>query len=162
MVISVKNKKIDEDKFIQMRREVLAEWPTGQEVDMDEAVEYQQGLSDGHNFMKVTQKLREEGRTAVWPRAGTPVLEDELALVKALVESGVVHVPVTIDSYTRRYEFDKAKQALEESIKTGRAQLNGYPIVTHGVKTTRKVVESVDAAFSPRGAGIAQVIGALK
>ncbi|MCJ7606172.1 MAG: hypothetical protein MUO19_09115 [Dehalococcoidales bacterium] len=153
MAISVKQQKIDEDRFMQMRREVLMEWPTGQEVDMAEAVEYQQNLSDGHNFMKVTQKLKEEGRMTVWPRAGTPVLEDEIALVKTLVDAGIVHVPVTIDSYTRRYEFDKAKQALEESIRTGRAQLNGYPIVTHGVKNTRKVIESVDAAFSPRGAG---------
>jgi methylaspartate mutase epsilon subunit len=149
----VRQRKIDEDRFIQMRREVLAEWPTGQEIDMDEAVEYQRALSDGHNFMKVTQKLKEEGRTTVWPRAGTPVLEDELALVKTLVEAGIVHIPVTIDSYTRRYEFDKARQALEETIRTGRPQLNGYPIVTHGVKNTRKVVESVEAAFSPRGAG---------
>jgi len=30
--------------------------------------------------------------------------------------------------------------------------LNGYPIAIHGVKNTRKVIESVDAAFSPRGA----------
>ena len=31
--------------------------------------------------------------------------------------------------------------------------MNGYPIINHGVKKTRKLVESVDAAFSPRGAG---------
>ncbi len=153
MEISVRNKKIDEELFMRMRREVLKEWPTGAEVDFDEAVEYQRNLSEGHNFMKVTQKLREEGRTAVWPRAGTPVLEDEIALVKTLVASGIVHVPVTIDSHTRRYDYRKAQQGLDESIRTGKPHLNGYPIVIHGVKNTRKVIESVEAAFSPRGAG---------
>jgi len=153
MQISVRNKKIDEELFMRMRREVLKEWPTGAEVDFDEAVEYQRNLSEGHNFMKVTQKLREEGRTAVWPRAGTPVLEDEIALVKTLVASGIVHVPVTIDSHTRRYDYRKAQQGLDESIRTGKPHLNGYPIVIHGVKNTRKVIESVEAAFSPRGAG---------
>jgi methylaspartate mutase epsilon subunit len=103
--------------------------------------------------MKVTQKVREQGITSVWPRAGTPVLEDEIELVKTLVKSGVRHVPVTTDSYTRTFQYEKAQAALEESIKTGKAMLNGFPIVIHGVKNTRKVIESVDAAFSPRGCG---------
>ncbi len=151
MDTEIRNKRIDEKKFLDMRKEVLAMWPTGKEVDLKEAVEYSRKLPDTKNFMKVTQKLHEEGRTTVWPRAGYPILEDEIALVKSLVASGIRHVPVTTDSYTRRYEFEKAQKALEESIKTGKNMLNGFPIVIHGVKNTRKVIESVDAAFSPRG-----------
>jgi methylaspartate mutase epsilon subunit len=152
MGIKVRQKRIDEDRFLEEHRKVLTEWPTGKEVDLQEAVEYSRNLPDSKNFMKATQKLRQEGKTTVWPRAGTPVLEDEIALVKTLVNSGVRHVPVTIDSYTRNYQYARAQQALEESIKAGRPMLNGYPIVNHGVKNTRKVIESVDAAFSPRGA----------
>jgi methylaspartate mutase epsilon subunit len=150
--IKVKQKRIDEDRLLEMRKAVLAEWPTGKEVDLEEAVEYQRNLPDSKNFMKLTQKLRQEGKTFIMPRAGTPVLEDEIALVKTLVTAGIRHIPVTIDSYTRLYQYDKAQQALDESINTGRPMLNGYPIVNHGVKNTRKVIESVDAAFSPRGA----------
>ena len=40
---------------------------------------------------------------------------------------------------------------LQECNRTGKALLNGYPIINQGVKQTRKLVESVDAAFSPRG-----------
>jgi methylaspartate mutase epsilon subunit len=149
----VKQKRIDEDRFLEMHKEVLVQWPTGQEVVLDEAVEYHRNLPESKNFMKVTEKLRQEGRTAVWPRAGTPVLEDEIKLVKTLVNAGIRHIPVTLDSYTRLLQFEKVQQALEETIRTGRILLNGYPIVNHGVKNTRKVVESVDAAFSPRGAG---------
>jgi methylaspartate mutase epsilon subunit len=151
MESGVRQARIPEKKFLEMRKEVLAQWPTGREVDLEEAVAYQRGLPDSKNFMKVTQKLHAEGRTTVWPRAGTPVLEDEIALVKTLVDAGVRHVPVTIDSYTRNYQFEKAQQALEESIRTGKPMLNGFPIVNHGVRNTRRVVESVDAAFSPRG-----------
>ncbi len=151
METTVKQKRIDEKAFLEMRKEVLAQWPTGKEVDLQEAVGYNRSLPDSKNFMKVTQKNHREGRISLWPRAGTPILEDEIALVKTLVESGIKHIPVTTDSYTRNYQFEKAQKALDESIKTGKAMLNGYPIVIHGVKNTRKVIESVDAAFSPRG-----------
>jgi methylaspartate mutase epsilon subunit len=152
MQTMVRQKRIDEDKFLEMRKEVLAEWPTGKEVDLEEAVEYQRSLPASKNFTKVTEKLRQEGKTTVWPRAGTPVLEDEIKLVNTLVAQGIRHVPVTIDAYTRLHQFEKAQQALEESIKTGRPMLNGYPIINHGVKNTRKVIESAEAAFVPRGA----------
>jgi methylaspartate mutase epsilon subunit len=151
METTIKQKRIDEKTFLEMRKEVLIQWPTGKEVDLAEAVEYNRSLPDSKNFMKVTQKVHAEGRSSLWPRAGTPILEDEIALVKTLAESGIKHIPVTTDSYTRNYQFEKAQKALEESIKTGKAMLNGYPIVIHGVKNTRKVIESVDAAFSPRG-----------
>jgi len=153
MEIKVKQKRIDEDRFLEMRKEVLTQWPTGKEVDLEEAVAYQLSLPESKNFMKVTEKARKEGKTLIWPRAGTPVLEDEIGLVKTLVEAGIRHIPVTIDSYTRLSQFDKAQQALDESIRTGRPMLNGYPIVNYGVKNTRKLVESVEAAFVPRGAG---------
>jgi len=153
MEYKVRQKKIDEKTFLEMHKEVLAQWPTGQEVNLDEAVEYSRNLPDSKNFMKVTLKQRQEGRTTVWPRAGTPILEDEIELVKTLARAGIKHIPVTIDSYTRNYQFAKAQAALEESIRTGKPLLNGYPIVVHGVKNTRRVTESVDAAFSPRGAG---------
>jgi methylaspartate mutase epsilon subunit len=152
MDIKVRNQKIDEELFLKMHKKVLAEWPTGKEVDLEEAVAYSRALPDSKNFMKVSLKQTAEGITTIWPRAGTPILEDEIKLVKTLVASGIRHVPVTIDSYTRNLQFEKAGKALEESIKTGKVVLNGYPIVNHGVKNTRKVIESVDAAFSPRGA----------
>src|SRR5512136_2390695 len=123
MDTKVRQKRIDEDQFLEEHNRVLTEWPTGREVDLREAVEYSRNLPDSKNFMKVTQKLRQEGKTTVWPRAGTPVLEDEIALVKTLVNSGVRHVPVTIDSYTRNYQYARAQQALEESIKVGRPML---------------------------------------
>jgi methylaspartate mutase epsilon subunit len=157
----VRQHRIDEDEFMKWREKELSIWPTGKEVILDEAVEYQRCLPESKSFLKVIERLRREGKTVVFPRAGTPILEDEIELNRTLVESGVPLIPVTSDSYTRGLQLEKAQQALEESIRTGKPILNGYPIINHGVKNTRKVVEACNAAFNPRlGSRICQKLGA--
>jgi methylaspartate mutase epsilon subunit len=151
METKLKNKRLDENEFLKMREPFLAQWRTGREVDLDEAVEYQKKLPDSKNWHKVALKLHEEGRTAIFPRAGTGLLEDQISLSKKLVESGVPFIPVTTDSYTRQLDFEKVESILAEMRKTGRNLLNGYPIINYGVKQTRKIIESVDrGAFNPR------------
>ena len=145
------NKRIDDDLLMKKRREELDKWPTGKEVDFEEAAAYQKSLPDSKIWWKVMAKLREEGRMSVFPRAGTPVLEKMIELCQGLRESGVVLIPVTTDSYTRLGQYEKVQGILDECNRTGKALLNGYPIINQGVKKTRKLVESVDAAFSPRG-----------
>ena len=125
-------------------------WPTGKEVDLDEAFAYHKDLPDHKNFMMVAKQLREEGRTVVFPRAGTPIIEQEIELNKTLYESGLPLIPVTSDSYCRLLRFDKAQRGLEASIKSGQPKLNGFPTVVHGVKNTRKVVESSEGALNQR------------
>ena len=150
MEIEVRNEKWEEDKFFKVRQEVLSMWPTGKEVDLEEAIEYHKSLPDHKVFWKVAEKLYREGRAAVFPRAGTPILEQEIALNKALIDSGMVFVPVTPDSYCRLLQFEKAEQGLKESIRTGQPKLNGYPTVIHGVKNTRKVVDACGGALCQR------------
>jgi methylaspartate mutase epsilon subunit len=151
--IKIRNKRVDDDLLMKRRRAELDKWPTGKEVDFEESVAYQKSLPDSKIWWKVMVKLREEGRMSVFPRAGTPILEKMIELCQGLRESGVVLIPVTTDSYTRLGQYEKVEGILKESYRTGKALLNGYPIINHGVKKTRKLVESVDAAFSPRGAG---------
>jgi len=151
--LRIRNKKIDDDLLMKKRREELDKWPTGKEVDFDEAVAYQKSLPDSKIWWKVMVKLREEGRMSVFPRAGTPILENMIELCRGLRDSGVVLIPVTTDSYTRLGQFEKVEEILKECNSTGKALLNGYPIINQGVEKTRKLIESIDAAFSPRGAG---------
>ncbi|HTY63801.1 MAG TPA: hypothetical protein VMG30_16250 [Acidobacteriota bacterium] len=151
METKLRNKRLDEKEFLKMRAPYLAQWRTGREVDLDEAVEYQKKLPDSKNWHKVARKLSAEGRTAIFPRAGTGLLEDQISLSRKLVSSGVPFIPVTTDSYTRQLDFEKVEGILEEMRKTGRNLLNGYPIINYGVKQTRKIIESVDeGAFNPR------------
>jgi methylaspartate mutase epsilon subunit len=151
--LRVSNSRLDDDLLMRRRREELNKWPTGKEVDFEEAVAFQKSLPDSKIWWKVMKKLREEGRLSVFPRAGTPILEKMIELCQGLRDSGVVLIPVTTDSYTRLGQYEKVEGILQECNRTGKALLNGYPIINQGVKQTRKLVESVDAAFSPRGAG---------
>ncbi len=154
-MIRVKQQRIDDETFAKMRREVLSAWHTGKEVDLDEAIEYQKKLSDSKNFTKALAKYKEEGKIGLFPRSGVPDVGEEIKLLRGLNEVGVRLFPFTTDSYTRNLQLDKAQKGLEESIKTGKRKLNGYPIINHGVKTTRRVVESCEGAFDPRSSRVA-------
>lgn len=153
MEIKAKNKRLDEDLYLKKRKEWLAEWHTGKEIDFDDTIAYQKSLPPTKVWWQVMEQLRKDGRTAVSPRGGTGVLEDEIKLCRTLEHAGVPLIPVTTDSYSRSRKYERAEQALQESMKTGKQILNGYPIAIHGIKNTRKVVESCNAAFTPRGAG---------
>lgn len=155
-MINVKQKRIDEDVFLKLREEVLAPWPTGKEIDLEEAVAYQKSLPDSKNFTKVIAKFKEEGRIGLFPRSGVPVVEEEIKLLQSLNSVGVRLFPFTTDAYTRNLQLDKAQQCLEESIRTGKMKLNGYPIINHGVKTNRRVVESCEGALDPRSSRVGQ------
>ena len=150
MEIAVRNRKWDEERFLRERKKVLSTWPTGKDVDFEEAVEYHRNLPEHKNFTKVIQKLHQEGKTVIFPRAGTPVLEQEIELNKTLVEAGLPLIPLTPDSYCRLGQYAKAEKGLEESNRTGQPKLNGFPIVIHGVKGTRKIVENTEAALNQR------------
>jgi methylaspartate mutase epsilon subunit len=151
MDTELRNKRLDEAEFLKMRAPVLAQWKTGSEVDLDEAIEYQKKLPDSKNWHKIALKLNAEGRTSIFPRAGTGLLEDQISLSRKLEQSGVPFIPVTTDSYTRQLDFEKVNSILDEMRKTGRNLLNGYPIINYGVKNTRKIIESVSTgAFNPR------------
>ncbi len=151
MKIGIANKRIEEDIFLKMRKSVLAEWPTGKEVDLDEAIAYQKSLPDSKSFRKVTERLRAQGRTVVFPRAGTPLVQDQIRLCRKLQDLDIPYMPVTTDSYTRSLQLERAADALRQSEKSGRAMLNGYPLINHGVQKTRRIIEAVDqGAFNPR------------
>ncbi len=154
-MIKVKQQKIDDATFAKMRQETLALWPTGKEVDIDEAVEYHKKMPDSKNFTKALAKYKAEGKIGLFPRSGVPIVEEEIKLLQGLNAVGVRLFPFTTDSYTRNLQLDKAQKGLEESIRTGKNKINGYPIINHGVKTTRRVVESCEGAFDPRSSRVA-------
>ncbi|MDR3332107.1 MAG: methylaspartate mutase subunit S [Synergistaceae bacterium] len=156
--ITVRDITIPEDEFLKKHEKVLTLWPTGKEVDLEEAIAYNKSLPDDKNMNKMLKKYKAAGKTSLYPRSGTPVLEEEIKLLRSLNEVGVFMFPFTTDSYNRNLKFDMAQKGLEESIKTGKAKLNGFPIVNHGVKNTRKVIESCKGAFDIRSSREGQFI----
>lgn len=156
--IYVKDVMMPEDEFLKKHEEVISVWPTGKEIDLEEAVAYNKSLPDHKNMNKMLKKFKAEHKTSLYPRSGTPILEQEIELLQGLNKVNVFMFPFTTDSYTRNMRFEMAQQALDESNRTGVAKLNGYPVVNQGVKNTRKVVESCIGALDIRSSREGQAI----
>ena len=149
--MEIQNKKIPEEEFRKIRTEVLAQWYTGKDVDLDEAVAYHKAMPEERIFTKKLNAAKAEGRTLIQPRAGVPVLEEHIKLMQYLQDNGEADLlPTTIDSYTRQNRYEEAQNGIEESIRLGRAMLNGFPAVNHGVASCRKVVESLHTPLQIR------------
>lgn len=143
--------KLPEAVFMEERAEVLRQWPTGSEVNLEEAFQYQQALPDNKIFTKKLHQAKVEGQTLVQPRAGVALIEEHIKLLTYLQdEGGADLLPTTIDSYTRQNRYRDAQNGISESIRTSRSMLNGFPAVNHGVHGCRTVVEALDIPLQVR------------
>lgn len=140
-----------EEEFMKVREEVLKQWPTGAEVDLDEAVAYHKALPDHKNFAKKLIDAKEKGITLAQPRAGVALIDEHIELLNFLDEKGGADLlPSTIDSYTRQNKYEECERGIIESRRAGRSLLNGFPGVNHGIEGCRKVVESVNLPLQLR------------
>lgn len=145
MEIELKNKKLTDEEFFGMRREVLSQWPTGKDVeDIEEGIAYCRSLPAHKNF-HLRQKAMEQA----------DLIDIELAAGHTTIEETIEHIRysealepsswcIYTDSYTRKLMFGKAQEAVNRSIKEGKSFLNGLPVVNFGVKECRCVTEATD------------------
>ena len=149
--MKLRNKKWTEEEFFAERKEVLAQWPTGKNVDLEEAVEYLKSIPDSKNFAKKLVAAKKAGKTLAQPRAGVALLDEHIKLLQHLQnEGGADLLPSTIDAYTRQNRYDECERGIEQSLAAGRSLLNGFPAVNHGVEGCRKVLESVNLPLQAR------------
>lgn len=149
--MDIQNKRLSDDEFNRLRQEVLAQWPTGKDVDIDEAVAYHKNMHESRNFSKKLLAAKRDNRTLVQPRAGVPVVEEHIKLMQYLEKHGEADLlPSTIDSYTRQNRYEEAENGISESLRLERAMLNGFPAVNHGVAKCRQVIESVNVPMQVR------------
>ncbi len=147
----LKNRRINEAEFLRERQEVLRQWPTGSEVDLAEALEYQRAIPLVKRFGAVLEQAAGKGETLVQPRAGVALVDEHIALLRFLQEEGHADLlPTTVDSYTRQNRYQEAEQGIAESRLTGRSMLNGLPIVNHGIRQCRRVTEAVGVPIQIR------------
>ncbi len=145
MKMELSNERWGDDYFEQERKKTLALWPTGKEVDLEEAVEYHKSLPESKRYANVVRKAKEEGRTLVQPRGGVALIDGHIELLRHLQGEGCADLlPMTTDTYTRNMKFESAQRGIDESIRLGRSMLNGLPVVNYGPKKVRRVVEAVD------------------
>ena len=145
------NRKWSEEQFLGERRQVLAAWPTGREVDLDEAVAYQKAIPMDKRFQSKLDMAIRKDITLIQPRAGVPLIEEHIRFLRHLeTEGGADLLPTTIDAYTRLNRYEDAQHGIEESEASGKAMLNGFPAVNHGVAGCRRVTSAVNSPVQVR------------
>ncbi len=149
--MDMQNRKIPLDDFQKMRAEVLTSWPTGKDVDFDEAVKYHENMPEERKFSKKLVKAKEEGQTLAQPRAGVALVPAHIELLQHLQDAGEADLlPTTIDSYTRQNRYEEAENGIKVSQHEGRSMLNGFPAVNHGVHACRRVIEALHTPVQVR------------
>ena len=147
----LKNKKWTRDQLESVRKEVLTQWPTGKDVDLEEAFAYHQQLPRHKIFSEKLNKAHEQGKTLVQPRAGVPLIQDMINLLTYLQDVGEADLlPTPNDSYTRQSRYQEAEMGITESARTQKAMLNGFPAVNHGVSGCRQLIDALDTPLQVR------------
>ncbi|MBI4329921.1 MAG: methylaspartate mutase subunit E [Chloroflexi bacterium] len=140
--MELRNRRWSEEEFFERRKEVLAGWPTGEEVDLDEAVEFHRRLPEEKVVARRLAQARKEGRIILLLSCGQATVEETLAHMQFVEKHGGEAIAVMADAYTRKGRFREAQSGIEASTKAGRSMLNGYPWVNHGVRRSRLLVEN--------------------
>lgn len=147
----LQNRQLTIEEFNRLREDVLKQWPTGSAVDFDEALEFHKSLPESKVFSTQLKKASEEGTTLIQPRAGVPLVGDQIELLTYLQNEGQADLlPTTIDSYTRQNRYKEAEIGIEESVRENKSMLNGFPAVNHGVNACRQIIQSLDRPVQVR------------
>lgn len=142
---SISEARIPDDVFASMRKQNLARWPTGAEVNFEAAVERHRSLPRHKQLAWVMRKADAERRCLTQPRGGCGTFTLQKELMQALDRDGLADVvPTTTDSYTRNEQWLLAQKGIEETERLGRSMLNGYPLVNYGVGPASALIDAID------------------
>ncbi|MBN2038571.1 MAG: methylaspartate mutase subunit E [Spirochaetes bacterium] len=145
------NRKLTEEEFFKERKEVLSGWPTGQDVDLDEAIAYHKSLPPGKVWAKKMQYAKEHGEIYAITGMGVATIEGQIELLQCIEREGQADLLGTsVDSYSRQSDYEAAEKGIKDSKDKGRSVLNGLPVVNHGVKGFRKIMDAVNLPISMR------------
>ena len=59
--MDIQNKRIPEGEFMKLRQEILTQWPTGKDVDLEEAVAYHKAMPKSRDFSKKLLDAKRDG-----------------------------------------------------------------------------------------------------
>ncbi|HEX2964165.1 MAG TPA: methylaspartate mutase subunit E [Syntrophorhabdaceae bacterium] len=159
----ITNTRISDEDFAQQRKEVLAMWKTGAEVDLDEAAEYHKSILATKNMAVKIDEARKHGEILLTSDMGHTTIEQEIELLQYIQNEGHTDLLGTmVDSFTRTNRFELAEREIEKSKASGKTLLNGFPLINHGVKGTRRVIDAVNLPVRLRFVGpVCRLIGEI-
>jgi len=149
--VELQNKKLSDDAFTSIQKEVLTQWPTGKDVDFQNAIDFHKAYPAKKRFADKLAQADQDGITLIQPRAGVALPDLLIELLSYLEEEGEADLlPTTIDSYTRHNRYQEADAGIEESKRLNRSMLNGFPVVNFGVDVCRKINSTLKSPVQVR------------
>jgi methylaspartate mutase epsilon subunit len=133
--------------LLQEEREIIL----GNEyVDNFDFAEVEEFVKNASKDLFISHNFKTKNKMLVQPRGGFPTYKKQFALNEFFVEANVDVLPLTIDSNTRLNDYATAKKMLRLSEENEVDMLNGYPLVNHGYRNTRKMVTHFNKPVSLR------------
>ena len=133
--------------LLQEEREIILGNEYVEAFDFAEVEEFVKGAS---KELFISHHFKTKKKMLVQRRGGFPTYEKQFSLYEFFVEAGVDVLPLTIDSNTRLNDYATAKKMLRLSEENEMDMLNGYPLVNHGYRTTRKMMTHFNRPVSLR------------
>ena len=84
----VGNRRLTDAEFFRQRKEVLASWPKGKEIDLNEAIEFHKSLPPSKNHALKLQEAKENGVISFCSMMGTAPLERDVEFSRFLQDEG--------------------------------------------------------------------------
>lgn len=133
--------------LLQEEREIIL---SNEYVDAFDFAEAEEFVSNASEDLFISHHFNQKSKMLVQPRGGFPTYEQQYALYQSFVDADVDVLPLTIDSNTRLNDYATAEKMLRLSEENDMDMLNGYPLVTHGYRTTRKMITHFNKPVSLR------------
>jgi methylaspartate mutase epsilon subunit len=133
--------------LLQEEREIIL---SNEYVDSFDFAEVADFVTNASKELFISHHFARRDKMLVQPRGGFPTYQQQYALYEYFVDANVDVLPLTIDSNTRLNDYATAKKMLRLSEENDMDMLNGYPLVTHGYRTTRKMITHFDKPVSLR------------
>ncbi|MEA3371318.1 MAG: methylaspartate mutase [Campylobacterota bacterium] len=133
--------------LLQEEREIILSNEFVESFDFAEVEEF---VKNASKDLFISHHFKTKNKMLVQPRGGFPTYKKQFALNEFFVEANVDVLPLTIDSNTRLNDYATAKKMLRLSEESEQDMLNGYPLVNHGYRTTRKMITHFNKPVSLR------------
>jgi len=141
--------KISVESFERERKFVLGQYKTGLAAqDLEENARF---LVRQPNFASIQQSVNLNKREIlIQPRSGVATVQGQIDLFNAFKAAGAGVLSYQVDSFTRNNNYNAVEEILNESPDKGLSELNGFPVINHGVQELRKIISTINVPLQTR------------